>query len=1052
MLPGPLHTVLDALAAPVLDPASRTFWGGLVAAAILALVLRWLWRGEGLFGALRGGLRSTGRALWHRSSRLDLQLVAGRQLLRALGVLPVLGASLWVATWMVRGLDATLGRPTLDAPAWVATLVYTAALFVAWDLSRYVLHRLMHRVPVLWAFHQVHHSAEVLTPLTLHRVHPVESALYQLRGMLVSTAVVVPFFWLFREGVTELTFLGVHAVGFAFNAVTGNLRHSHVWLRFGPRIERWLISPAQHQIHHSADPDHHDTNFGTWLAVWDRIGRSLVVAGRTAPRDFGLPESSRNHGHDLLSAWFGPFRELPTTRGALVATTALAVLLVPGPGAAQDGESAPADDDAEDTPPDDDDADLDVIVESDNGVPTVAGSAHLIDEAQLERFEHDDIHRVLAEVPGVYVRGEDGFGLRPNIGIRGAASERSAKLTLLEDGIPFAPAPYAAPAAYYFPQTTRLVGIEVFKGPAATQHGPHTIGGAINLRTRAVPRDGPAAAIDLAGGQYGSLKGHGWVGVGSDRGGVLVELVQLTSQGFKTLDDGGPTGFDRTEGMVKGRLVVHESDRATDTLELKLGVSRERSNETYLGLHRDDWEATPYRRYASSALGLMAWERTQAELSWSHRVGRSLSVRTTAYHHALQRSWAKLNRFADGPDLHDLLAGPDSGLGAVYLAILRGEADSSSDDERLLIGTNDRRFYSGGLQSVARWQLGADEPVGARAEFGVRVHHDAVARLHTEDAYDMRDGVLVSSGLDTVTNVDLDTTATALAAHTHWDIRMRRLHVEPGLRVEHVRTTYDNPPKDEAQSQARTYVMPGLGVLGNIGEHLDVFAGVHRGFSPVAPGQPADTRAEVAVNAEAGARVHRYDLRIDGSLFVSDYGNLTGQCSIAGGCDDEDLDRQYNAGSVLIGGAELAVSDVIPLAPGWTLPLGGSYTWTESAFKSSFDSNFPQFGAVAAGDVLPYVPRHQGSARVGVAHERGTVDLSTELRGGMHDAAADPTDEPEVPALFLLHAAASTRITGRLWVYGTVRNVTDQQTIVSWRPVGIRAAAPRQVMIGVKVR
>jgi outer membrane receptor for Fe3+-dicitrate len=122
-----------------------------------------------------------------------------------------------------------------------------------------------------------------------------------------------------------------------------------------------------------------------------------------------------------------------------------------------------------------------------DGTPRVAGSAHRVDEETLERFEYDNVERVLAEVPGVSTRGEDGYGLRPNIGMRGASSDRSAKVTLMEDGVLFAPAPYAAPAAYYFPMSTRLVGVEVFKGPAATRFGPQTVGGAINLLTRRVP-------------------------------------------------------------------------------------------------------------------------------------------------------------------------------------------------------------------------------------------------------------------------------------------------------------------------------------------------------------------------------------------------------------------------------------------------------------------------------------------------------------------------------------------------------------------------------------
>ncbi|MCB9675353.1 MAG: sterol desaturase family protein [Alphaproteobacteria bacterium] len=249
------------------------------------------------------GARRTLAAFGHRSSRLDVQLLLGRQLLRAVGALPALLSSFWLATQLVFALDR-VATPHLAAPSWLVTAAYTLALFVAWDASRYVAHRLMHEIPVLWAFHQVHHSAEVLTPLTFHRIHPVESLVYQVRHALVTAVVTGVFFWLFRGEARPVELFGVHAVGFVLNGLTGNLRHSHVWLTFGP-LERWLLSPAQHQIHHGEGTDRQ--NYGTWLAIWDRMAGSLALAD-APPERFGIPADERNHGDDLISAWLGPFR------------------------------------------------------------------------------------------------------------------------------------------------------------------------------------------------------------------------------------------------------------------------------------------------------------------------------------------------------------------------------------------------------------------------------------------------------------------------------------------------------------------------------------------------------------------------------------------------------------------------------------------------------------------------------------------------------------------------------------------------------------------------
>ena len=158
----------------------------------------------------------------------------------------------------------------------------------------------MHEVPALWELHKVHHTATVLTPLTFHRLHPVESGLYMLRGVVVSGPLTAVSFWLFREAAVEVTFLGVHAVGLALNTVSGNLRHSHCWWSWGP-VEHWLISPAQHQLHHGRGTDH--LNYGTWLAVWDKLGASWAPA---VERPALLGVADPNHTNDLVSAWFSP--------------------------------------------------------------------------------------------------------------------------------------------------------------------------------------------------------------------------------------------------------------------------------------------------------------------------------------------------------------------------------------------------------------------------------------------------------------------------------------------------------------------------------------------------------------------------------------------------------------------------------------------------------------------------------------------------------------------------------------------------------------------------
>ena len=128
-----------------------------------------------------------------------------------------------------------------------------------------------------------------------------------------------------------------------------------------------------------------------------------------------------------------------------------------------------------------------VVIGDRLNVKEIAGSGSVIEQTEIDRFDHIDLGQLLGSVPGVYIREEDGFGLRPNIGIRGATSDRSQKITIMEDGVLITPAPYSAPAAYYVPNASRVHAIEVLKGPSAIQHGPHTVGGSINFVSRPIP-------------------------------------------------------------------------------------------------------------------------------------------------------------------------------------------------------------------------------------------------------------------------------------------------------------------------------------------------------------------------------------------------------------------------------------------------------------------------------------------------------------------------------------------------------------------------------------
>lgn len=296
-----IDSLRQGLTAPLgypFDPASRMFWLFWVSAAVMALLALYLQfrrqsKGRGGYFSLVGRSLFSRKHWLNRSTVTDLSLLLGNSTLRALLIIPLLGSHLLFTLWVARNLQIYLGNaPDLHLHWLTVAGLYTITFFLVEDLSRFSLHMAMHRVPFLWRFHRVHHSARRLTPLTLFRVHPLEMTLYYGRGLLVFGLVSGTFVYLFGRQLSGLDVLGVDLLGFAFNFLGANLRHSHIWLTFGP-LERWLISPAQHQIHHSAASEHRNRNFGTCLALWDRLCKTHLAANDRPPRlVFGLGRRS----------------------------------------------------------------------------------------------------------------------------------------------------------------------------------------------------------------------------------------------------------------------------------------------------------------------------------------------------------------------------------------------------------------------------------------------------------------------------------------------------------------------------------------------------------------------------------------------------------------------------------------------------------------------------------------------------------------------------------------------------------------------------------------
>jgi sterol desaturase/sphingolipid hydroxylase (fatty acid hydroxylase superfamily) len=272
-----------------LDAGKRVYWLYLLSALVIASIVVTVQSGK---FDLKNQLSSffNPKYWFAKSSLYDVYLMLFNNALRILLLIPLFGSHLALTIYIGSFLQDTVGdAPVIQLNWFVIALIFTITFFLVEDLSRFCLHYCMHKYKFLWRFHKTHHSATILTPITLFRVHPVEHILYFVRGMLVFGVISGVFIWLFSGKLTALQVLGVDMFGFLFNFFAANLRHSHIWLSFG-KLERFLVSPAQHQLHHSSQ--HNFANLGSTLSIWDGIMGTRLLAQKKQKLQFGLKVKS----------------------------------------------------------------------------------------------------------------------------------------------------------------------------------------------------------------------------------------------------------------------------------------------------------------------------------------------------------------------------------------------------------------------------------------------------------------------------------------------------------------------------------------------------------------------------------------------------------------------------------------------------------------------------------------------------------------------------------------------------------------------------------------
>ena len=583
---------------------------------------------------------------------------------------------------------------------------------------------------------------------------------------------------------------------------------------------------------------------------------------------------------------------------------------------------------------------------------SISGSAYVLSNEDLEEKENTDVHRILRDVPGVYFQEEEGYGLRPNIGIRGSGRDRSSKVSLMEDGVLIAPAPYAAPAAYYFPSAGRFYGVEVLKGPDTLRYGPFTVGGAINFLSTPIPARA-SGMVNVEGGEDGSQRAHAYYGATEGQFGFMLEAHQQRTLGFKDIDRSNrDSGFDKRDYVAKLRWQAPETAAIQQALELKLEHSSEVSDETYLGLTDRDFERDANRRYGMSDIDQMDNDRDAVSLRHTLVFAENTRLNSVVYRNEFNRNWYKLASI-DGQGIGGYVSDANTN-GGVKQAVLRGSADASD----LVFKNNNREYISEGIQTELshQFQVGS---VQNDLIVGARYHQDEVDRYQPTDTFDQTNGSLVyqTSTLPTGGDNRLEN-ADAMSAWIIDHAYVGDFIVTGSLRYENVESKskrWGDPARNTVSSRTENRneeLMAGLGATWLLNDNWSLLAGVHQGFAPAGASSQKGTEAEKSVNYETGFRYWQENFSADVIAFYSDYENTIQNCSIANPCPNGNDSGTQSFGESEVRGLEVGLNSVAWEGDnGLRVPVRLAYTYTDGEITRDADDL-----SVLDGDVLPYLP------------------------------------------------------------------------------------------------
>lgn len=683
-----------------------------------------------------------------------------------------------------------------------------------------------------------------------------------------------------------------------------------------------------------------------------------------------------------------------------------------------------------------------------------SGSTFYLSEADLKVFKQDDISRILINIPGVTVQETDGFGLRPSIGMRGTNPDRSSKITLMEDGVLIAPAPYAASAAYYFPTAARMKAFEIIKGGSQIQYGPFTTSGAINMVSTQIPNNF-SGTVSATYGSFNTKHLYTSLGDSFKNFAYLVEYNNRNSDGFMDIDySSKETGFDANDYVAKFRLNTDLDAKIYQSLTMKLQYSEDASHETYLGLTEDDYKLDPYRRYLGSNEDNLITDHFQLMATHFIRPLENLNITTKVYRNTFARNWYKLdavNLGTSSVSISNILLEPVK-YANEYNAI---NGSSNTIANALRVKANNRKYESQGIQSVGNYKFNTGK-TNHDIEFGVRYHEDYEDRYQWVDGYSVTNQFMnqTSNGIGGSDSNRIQS-AKSFATHILYNLTVADFVFTPGIRNEDITITNKDYGKSDPNRTGNTLAttennvnvwIPGMGVLYNINDNYKVFASIHKGFSP--PGAKEGEDAENSIATELGFRMNKNAFSSEIVVYNNNYSNLQGADTMSGG--GSGTGDIFNAGEANVYGLELSATyDVLSKSNAFKLPIAMSYTYTNTELKSNFVS--PSWGTVTYGDAIPFIAKNQLALTANLEHKKFSLALNGRYIGEIRTKAG----QGEIPEIYkideniIIDFAAKYHLTNKVSLTSNIINLLDSDKAVAKTPAGLRPSHPFGINAGI---